>query len=62
MLKQQSNRSRDYRRDHKDGRYCPNHGTRCDAVAGALFIDGDLKISGRIADVPEIKKFLTGGA
>lgn len=28
----------------------------------AVVIDGDIKVSGRIADVPEIKKFLTGGA
>jgi small redox-active disulfide protein 2 len=28
----------------------------------AIMIDGDLKVSGRIADVPEIKKFLSGGA
>ena len=28
----------------------------------AIIIDGDLKISGRVADVPEIKKFLSGGA
>jgi len=26
----------------------------------AIIIDGDLKISGRVADVPEIKKFLAG--
>jgi small redox-active disulfide protein 2 len=28
----------------------------------AIIIDGDLKVSGRIADVSEIKKFLSGGA
>ena len=28
----------------------------------AIIVDGDLKISGRVADVPEIKKFLAGGA
>ena len=28
----------------------------------AIIIDGDLKVSGRIADVAEIKKFLTGSA
>jgi small redox-active disulfide protein 2 len=28
----------------------------------AIIIDGDLKISGRVADVPEIKRFLVGGA
>ncbi|MEI6840149.1 MAG: thioredoxin family protein [Methanomicrobiales archaeon] len=28
----------------------------------AIIVDGDLKISGRVADVPEIKKFLARGA
>jgi len=28
----------------------------------AIIVDGDLKISGRVADVPEIKKLLLGSA
>ncbi|HOS81108.1 MAG TPA: thioredoxin family protein [Methanolinea sp.] len=28
----------------------------------ALIVDGELKVSGRVADVAEIKRILTGGA
>jgi small redox-active disulfide protein 2 len=27
----------------------------------AIIVDGELKVSGRVADVPEIKRILTGG-